>query len=96
MDAGSNGIVVLFIAALLYLLPTLFAAARGNSNTLAIFALNLLLGWTVLGWVLALVWSLTAVAKPPRPDRRKMRPCPQCAETILADARKCKHCGSVV
>jgi hypothetical protein len=27
----------------------------------AIFALNLLLGWTLLGWFAALVWSLTAV-----------------------------------
>ena len=43
-----------------YMLPWAIAATRGKSNTGAIFWLNLLLGWTVLGWVIALVMSCTA------------------------------------
>lgn len=43
----------------LYLLPTIIAVSRRHLNSGAILALNLLLGWTLLGWVLALVWSLT-------------------------------------
>lgn len=43
----------------LYLLPTIIAMSRRHLNAGAILALNLLLGWTLLGWVLALVWSLT-------------------------------------
>jgi hypothetical protein len=43
----------------LYFLPSFVAASRGHENRTAIFALNLLLGWTFLGWVGALVWSLT-------------------------------------
>ncbi|TRZ48114.1 superinfection immunity protein, partial [bacterium] len=31
---------------------------RQHKNSLAIFLLNLLLGWTVLGWVVSLVWSV--------------------------------------
>jgi hypothetical protein len=27
-------------------------------------ALNVLLGWTILGWVIALVWALTDNVKP--------------------------------
>ncbi|NBB17004.1 superinfection immunity protein [Caulobacter sp. SLTY] len=42
----------------LYMLPTLIAYGRGNRQALAIGALNLLLGWTVLGWVGALIWAL--------------------------------------
>ena len=40
-----------------YLISTLVAFARGHTNRLAILLLNLFLGWTLLGWVAALVWS---------------------------------------
>lgn len=40
----------------MYFLPTL--AGYRKQNGLAIFALNLLLGWTFIGWVVALVWAL--------------------------------------
>jgi len=40
-----------------YFLPTLIAFLRQHKNKPAIFLLNLLLGWTVLGWVVSLVWS---------------------------------------
>jgi hypothetical protein len=37
------------------------AATRGHQNTGMIFLTNLLLGWTVLGWIGALVWAATPV-----------------------------------
>lgn len=46
--------------AVAYLLPCVFAMLRKHRNDLAIGVLNLLLGWTMLGWFVALVWSLTA------------------------------------
>lgn len=49
-------LVVLIFA--FYFLPTLIAFLRRHKNKLAIFLLNLLLGWTVLGWVVSLVWSV--------------------------------------
>jgi hypothetical protein len=49
-------LVVLIFA--LYFLPTLIAFSRQHKNKLAIFLFNLLLGWTVLGWVISLVWSV--------------------------------------
>ena len=54
------------IALLLMFLPTLIALLRGHDNTFAIVLTNLLLGWTVIGWVVALIWSFTAI-------RRRMR-----------------------
>jgi len=48
-------VVLIFV---LYFLPTLIAFLRQHKNKLAIFLLNLLLGWTVLGWVVSLVWSV--------------------------------------
>lgn len=41
-----------------YLLPWGIALWRGDSDTTKIFLINLLLGWTVIGWVIALVMSL--------------------------------------
>jgi len=48
----------LFVLAL-YFVPAIIANRRGHLSASAIFALNLFLGWTVLGWIVALVWSLT-------------------------------------
>ena len=49
-------IVILIFAA--YFLPALIAFLRQHRNMLAIFLLNLLLGWTALGWVGSLIWSV--------------------------------------
>jgi hypothetical protein len=41
-----------------YFLPTLIARHVEHKNFSAIAILNLLLGWTFLGWVVALVWAV--------------------------------------
>lgn len=53
-------LLALVIVLWLYLVPTFIAGCRGHHNTMAILVLNLLLGWTALGWIVALVWSCTA------------------------------------
>jgi hypothetical protein len=44
----------------LHFLPSIVALARSTWNTLSIFLLNCFLGWTLVGWVVAvaLVWAL--------------------------------------
>jgi len=54
-------LVVLAIILIAYFLPGIIAASRNHHQSGAIFVLNLLLGWTVLGWIGALVWASTAV-----------------------------------
>ena len=49
-------LVVLIFA--FYFLPSLIAFLRQHKNRIAIFLLNLLLGWSGLGWVVSLVWSV--------------------------------------
>ena len=56
--------VLITLASVLYFLPSVIAARRHHHNAGAIVVLNLFLGWTFLGWVLALVWSVSAK----RPD----------------------------
>lgn len=52
-------IIFLGISLLIYFFPTVVAVMRSHKNTLAIGLLNLFLGWTLLGWVGALIWSAT-------------------------------------
>ncbi len=42
-----------------YFVPSLIAWARKHRSLPAIIALNILLGWTGLGWIGAFVWSLS-------------------------------------
>ena len=57
---------ILFLAILIYFWPALNARERRHRERRAIFALNLLLGWTVLGWIGAFVWSCTSQVEPAR------------------------------
>jgi hypothetical protein len=41
----------------LYFLPSIVALARNKRDLLAIFLLNMFLGWSVIGWIVALVWA---------------------------------------
>ena len=47
----------IIVGPILYFIPSLVAGG-GHRNFMAISMLNLLLGWTLLGWVGALVWAL--------------------------------------
>jgi len=54
--------IVIFgvIGGLIYFIPTLTARYRHHHNQLAILLLNFLLGWTVIGWLAALIWAATS------------------------------------
>lgn len=51
---------VLSVLTGLYLLPWAIAATRGKANQWAVFTVSLLLGWTGIGWIIALVMACTA------------------------------------
>ena len=52
------------VAALLYFVPTIVAATRHVPNTGSVFVINLLLGWSFIGWVVALAMAVRS-----RPSR---------------------------
>ena len=58
----------------LYFLPTIVAAIRRHHQENAIFLLNLLLGWTLIGWVAAIIWAATYTPGRPRRPPRINRP----------------------
>ena len=47
----------------LYFTPTLLAIYRRHPSGGGIAVVNLFLGWTLVGWVAALAWSLSAVRR---------------------------------
>ncbi|RQH02757.1 superinfection immunity protein [Paraburkholderia dinghuensis] len=51
-------IVVLVAAVALYFLPALLADRRKRDDLLVIALFNAVLGWTGIGWMLALFWAL--------------------------------------
>ena len=46
------------IFVIFFFLPTILAALLKHKNVPALFALNLILGFTIIGWAVALVWAL--------------------------------------
>ena len=58
---GINGevLIALPFILLLYFTPSIVASWRKHSKATAIRILNLLAGWTFIGWVAAAVWAYT-------------------------------------
>ena len=86
----------LILSALLYFVPTILG--RHKADVMGIFLVNLLLGWTVIGWVVALVWALS-------PDKyvpvravpvSSGRFCSNCGTLSPAGAHFCAACGRAV
>lgn len=48
---------LLFLLAL-YFLPTIIAHARHSTSTVGISIVNLLFGWTGIGWIITLLWAI--------------------------------------
>jgi hypothetical protein len=54
------GLILGLLSLVAYCIPGIIASCRHHHNATAIWVLNILVGWTVFGWVAVLVWSLTA------------------------------------
>ena len=61
------GLILAFVAftifTCLYLLPTFIAYRKEKKDRLAILIINIFLGASVVGWLIALIWSLTSDKK---------------------------------
>lgn len=46
-----------FFALVFYLAPFMVAVVRDHDSPVSVLMLNLLLGWTGIGWIAALIWA---------------------------------------
>ena len=88
--------LTLFFTILLYFLPAIIG--RDKRDAAGIFLLNLFLGWTVIGWVIALIWACSTQPYALRwvPVSASTRYCCRCGSTACAGAHFCTACGHVV
>ena len=59
-----SGRFILIMLLVVYFVPAIIATLRHLRNRTAILVLNVLLGWTFIGWVVALVYALTGDVEP--------------------------------
>ena len=72
MSADDNGPLTLLL--LVYFIPTIVALIRGHRSVLAIGFVNVILGWSLVGWFWAMIWALTATGRHVRPLADYRRP----------------------
>ena len=91
LDVFGRHFAMLFplFAIALYLFPSIEALLNKSKHLHFIFVINLLLGWTLVGWVLALAQALDRILEPKEDEKS----CHYCSERIKSVAVQCKHCG---
>jgi hypothetical protein len=57
-------VILLLIALIIYMLPTLIAYARDIPQRKAVTVFNIVLGWTLIGWFIAFLWATLAATTP--------------------------------
>jgi Superinfection immunity protein len=94
--ARDYGYGLLAFGVIAYLMPTVVALLRHHHNKTAITLLNILLGWTVIGWIVALVWSATAVRRELQTSSRgRALRCGRCG--VAGNAGEfCTACGNLL
>ena len=54
--------VLMLVSLACYFIPSFVANSKQHPFMAGIFLLNLCLGWTIVGWVVALVWAVSPPA----------------------------------
>jgi len=86
--------VVLLLGMPFYFLPSMVAAARRHSNLIGVLLINAFFGWTVIGWIGALVWALTAPSRPADAVTAGAGgTCARCGAPLASAWRYCPMCG---
>ena len=85
----------LIFCVVVYFLPSIIG--HDKRPFAGIFLLNFLLGWTIIGWICALIWACTAEERSPVfAVAGGSRYCSRCGAMSPQVANFCRSCGSRV
>jgi len=59
----TTGVLISLVIGAVYFFPMGIAFYRDHHSKAAITAVNVIFGWTFLGWIFAFIWALTGVRK---------------------------------
>jgi Superinfection immunity protein len=65
LDEGVSGPIELIVAVAIYLLPAIVAYRRDTRNRAAVAIVDIFLGWTFIGWVVALAMAASGAKEDP-------------------------------
>ena len=105
---ATQGIIVvllwIFAGIVIYFIPAIAAHKKPQSGS--VLALNFFLGWTFVGWVVALAWALkkpepriVMSGGPPLPAAPPPAPsvfCSGCGKYSQAGSKFCSSCGGAL
>lgn len=63
MENSGGGYIIAIILLVLYMLPAVIAISRKHQNWLMITLLDFFLAWTVIVWIVCLIWSFVNSSK---------------------------------
>jgi len=88
-------VTFLILCVLLYFVPAIIGYnKRGFAG---IFLFNLFLGWTFIGWFIALIWAVTAERNVPVVVvPTSVHYCSHCGKAQFAGVQYCTGCGKPI
>ena len=89
----SGFLTLFFFGACFYLLPAVISIVRRTGHGVAIRVINIFFGWTVLGWIAALIWSIVEAPQKSTMDD-KLVACPRCRRANKSTRSECMACGA--
>jgi len=104
-NVGIGEIIIIgIIIFLFYFLPTWIAFSRKKRNVTPILLVNLLLGWSIIGWIVALIWAVSTQTVDvvqssevnvirSSSQQATGRFCSDCGKFSLPESKFCAHCG---
>ncbi|OKP02617.1 superinfection immunity protein [Xenorhabdus eapokensis] len=92
---GFIGLLLAIAAIFVYFFPTYVASRKMHSKIYLIAFINLIAGWTFIGWLGCLAWAMSEkneVEQVTVNIGEDLKSCPYCDELIREKAVFCKHC----